>query len=346
MLDIVCRGTPYEIGFKHGTEARLQISRSIVFYAGMFRQTSKVEWPQVKETAAGIEREMVKRWPRYWEEMRGIADGAKVDLLDIVALNVRTEIAFGMFSDGCTSLYWKTEKRPFQAQNWDWNEAQKENLILITIHQADFPIIKMVTEAGIIGKIGLNSCGVGILFNAIRAKGMNPTHLPAHLGLRMALESTSAMDAVTKLETCGMASSAHILIGDPHEAIGLEFTSSTFARVPMDSHRRVIHTNHLLQDHPGVEESHNWIPDTFFRVKRMQELTDEFVDRGQEPGWEEFSRFFEDRVNCPASICRDQDDVMTKSATLFNIVMDLGERRAVVRLGKPTAVEETVMFTF
>jgi isopenicillin-N N-acyltransferase-like protein len=51
--------------------------------------------------------------------MRGIADGASVELLEIVALNVRTEINFGMFSDGCTSLAWHTEKRAYLAQNWD-----------------------------------------------------------------------------------------------------------------------------------------------------------------------------------------------------------------------------------
>lgn len=51
--------------------------------------------------------------------MRGIADGAGRELLDIVALNVRTEINFGLFSDGCTSLAWHTEDRAWLAQNWD-----------------------------------------------------------------------------------------------------------------------------------------------------------------------------------------------------------------------------------
>lgn len=40
-------------------------------------------------------------------------------LIDIVILNIRTEIAFGMFNDGCTSLYWKTDRYSFLAQNWD-----------------------------------------------------------------------------------------------------------------------------------------------------------------------------------------------------------------------------------
>lgn len=51
--------------------------------------------------------------------MKGIADGSGHDLLDIVALNVRTEINFGLFSDGCTALAWHTGNHAWLAQNWD-----------------------------------------------------------------------------------------------------------------------------------------------------------------------------------------------------------------------------------
>lgn len=69
--------------------------------------------------ASTFEERAKEAWPAYHEEMRGLADGAGVSLLDIVALNVRTEINFGLFSDGCTSLAWHTEKRAFLGQNWD-----------------------------------------------------------------------------------------------------------------------------------------------------------------------------------------------------------------------------------
>jgi hypothetical protein len=51
--------------------------------------------------------------------MRGIAAGAERELLDIVALNVRTEINFGLFSDGCTALAWHTAQHAWLGQNWD-----------------------------------------------------------------------------------------------------------------------------------------------------------------------------------------------------------------------------------
>ena len=90
-------------------------------------------------------------------------------------------------------------KTSWLAQNWDWMPAQKRNLIVLSIpsqsHAPSVPAIKMVTEAGIIGKIGLNSSGVGVCLNAIKIKGMDPTKLPCHLGLRMVLESPSRAEA-------------------------------------------------------------------------------------------------------------------------------------------------------
>jgi isopenicillin-N N-acyltransferase-like protein len=95
-----------------------------------------------------------------------------------------------------------------------WLEEQKENLIILDITSDDGPRIKMITEAGIIGKIGLNEVGVGVCLNAIKVPGCGSSRLPVHLALRSVLDSPSVDDAVWQLEDAGMASSAHILIAD------------------------------------------------------------------------------------------------------------------------------------
>ena len=82
-------------------------------------ENSKQSWPQVQEVARSFDLEIRAKWPRYHDELQGIADGSKCDILDIVAINVRTEIAFGLFSDGCTSLFWDTPGVVFLGQNWD-----------------------------------------------------------------------------------------------------------------------------------------------------------------------------------------------------------------------------------
>lgn len=51
--------------------------------------------------------------------LTGIAQGAGVDVKSVLALNVRTEIAYGMFDDGCTAFSWRNPSASFLAQNWD-----------------------------------------------------------------------------------------------------------------------------------------------------------------------------------------------------------------------------------
>ncbi|PVH95362.1 peptidase C45 acyl-coenzyme A:6-aminopenicillanic acid acyl-transferas-like protein [Periconia macrospinosa] len=338
MLLVECKGTPYEIGHQHGVAAKPQIDACIAFYASLFQKNCKLAWPEVLARASDFERTAKEKWPAYHEEMRGVADGSRRELLDIVAINVRTEINFGMFSDGCTALAWQTEKRAWLAQNWDWMSEQKANLILTRITQTGYPTILQVTEAGIIGKIGFNSSGVGTLLNAIKVPGVDPTRLPVHFGLRMALESNSVDEAVQKLEGYGMAASAHILLADPHKVTGLEFTKSTFAHCPVDDKGRLAHTNHLLGSHPGEVDT-VWIKDSLTRLNTMRHNTESLSD---EPGWAEINALFQDEENLPGAICR-LETPESGSETLFNIVMDLKAKRGTVKLGRPTQVNETVV---
>ncbi|KAF2112539.1 peptidase C45 acyl-coenzyme A:6-aminopenicillanic acid acyl-transferas-like protein [Lophiotrema nucula] len=344
MLVVECKGTPYEIGYQHGSAAKSQVAGSIAFYTGLFLKNCAQTWPQVLSHASAFSAHAEKEWPAYHEEMRGIADGSGQDLLSIVALNVRTEINFGLFSDGCTSLAWNTGANAWLGQNWDWMTAQKPNLIITQITQEGKPRIQMITEAGIIGKIGFNEYGVGTLLNAIKVKGVDAGRMPVHFGLRMALESTSAIEAVQKLEEYGMASSAHILIADATTAVGLEFSSKTFARCLPDELGRVAHSNHLLMEHPGVVDT-VWLKDSLFRVKNMLEISGKVGGEGKNPSWEEVSALFEDEQNYPAAICREQTEV-TGSATLFNILMDLKTRTATIRMGRPTKPDETIQLSF
>lgn len=221
-----------------------------------------------------------------------------------------------------------------------WMNAQKPNLILTKIAQDGKPTILQITEAGIIGKIGFNSSGVGTLLNAIKVHGVDPSRMPVHFGLRMALESNSAAEAVQRLESYGMAASAHILIADPSTAVGLEFTKSTFARCTADTRGRIVHANHLLLEHPGEDDT-VWLKDSPVRVKTMTENSEKL---GSEPSWEDVSRLFEDEQNVPCSICR-LEAPESGSATLFNIVMDLKSKMGVLRMGRPTQVEDTISLT-
>ena len=251
----------------------------------------------------------------------------------MLALNVRTEIAFGMFSDGCTALSWKHGNTSLLAQNWDWQQEQEANLIRLRIKQAGKPNIDMITEAGIIGKIGLNSAGLGVCLNATRAEGVDFGRFPCHLALRRCLDSNSRAEAIAALQSAGVASSCHILLADLDGGTGIECSCTDIILIPMCDRGRVIHTNHFINKHPGVEEN-ILLKDSEARLSRISELV-----KAVRPDVASMRRLLEDEDGYPVSINRQRTHDST-IATLFSIVMQLDKGYADVRVGRPTEAEQ------
>lgn len=268
----------------------------------------------------------------------------ELPLASILALNIRTEVAFGMYSDGCTAAAFHSASSGFLAQNWDWKPAQGPNLINLNISIPGRPSISIITEAGIIGKIGLSSAGVGVCLNAIAALGVSHTKLPVHLTLRAALDWSGELDAAgiaKRIEERGVASAGHILLADSTQAFGLEVSCKDVVPIPKIENVRggtaVLHSNHYVADHPGVKLSTNFLSDSPQRLARIQELLRS--DEGQVTP-DEITAWLSDECGFPGSINRDAKSY-GGSATLFSIVMDLRNRRATVREGKPTSGGET-----
>lgn len=298
-----------QTGLTHGQRARAQVWGSIAFYRELFQETCNLDWPAVRTEAERYVAPLTRLAPRYLDEIRGIAEGSGVDFLDVLALNVRTEITFGLFnddpptegatgrempeSDGCTSLSWfaaaghtnppSAPSFSYLAQNWDWMPAQRANLVILHIDNSSspspsLPNIATVTEAGLLAKTGLNSSGVGVCLNALRCRGIDRTRLPIHLALRRALECHSRADAVRALRETGLAGCGHILVADAATGgVGLECTSRWVRELDMDGGGRVHHTNHLLllreeDEGKGVEDT-TWLADSRPRLARAKELT-------------------------------------------------------------------------
>ncbi|EKD15208.1 hypothetical protein MBM_06424 [Drepanopeziza brunnea f. sp. 'multigermtubi' MB_m1] len=318
-------GSPREIGLKHGRFLAPKIRSQIQVYTAMFRQTSHLSWPDVRIIAEAYSETIRKLTPDLHVEMAGIADGADLELLDIVALNCRSEIALGLFSDGCTSLGWKRQSgEVLLAQNWDWTERVKENLVMMSIEQPKKPKIYMVTEAGIIGKIGFNTSSVGTNLNAIRARPTDPSKLPIHVALRVCLESSSTASAISTLESLGgIASSAHILLADASGPISLELSPQGNTYIEPSIRGIICHTNHFIQNR-FVQEP-EWLSGSPIRLARCQQLTTELDESGIKVDAEVLrERVFSDGFNKPEAICCEEDPkraVETRSSTLFNIVM-------------------------
>lgn len=270
--------------------------------------------------------------------MRAIAAAARVPFDDILVLNCRSEIGLtGGLVDGCSAIAYKDPStgRQLVAQNWDWHSNQLGNTVVLDITHLDGTRVITITEAGIVGKIGFNSNGVGVTLNAIKTKGvpLDYSMLPIHFALRyIVLESPNARQAIDQLRAIGVASTAHFLIADNITASGVEVCPLGDGIIAPDPSGYILHTNHWISS-PERVSPEIWLPDTYTRLERLEAL--KCSVRSAEDIWEVLS----DETDFPGSICRavgtgrgSDDDL----ETLFGVVMDLHMGVAELVHGRPT----------
>jgi len=282
--------------------------------------------------------------------LEGLAEGAGVDLLDIVTLNCRSEIALTQPLDGCTALSWNQGHEQWLAQNWDWLPSIKKSLILLEIApNQNRPHMKFMTEAGIIGKIGMNANGLATTLNAIRANITNQSLLPIHLFLRLLLEQSSVKSALSFISSIkGIASACHILLADGTQAVGIESAPIGFSIVKANTSGFVHHTNHLVDAKLAkATDAVNMWADSDSRLEQIRALS----APGVAASWASHKALrdmLSDRTLGSRGICRYDGDVNPASGsdTLFCITMNCTKKQYQIKMGRPDEDGEITEVSF
>lgn len=350
-----CSGSPYDIGFTHGSAASTEVHNNVATYTYFFGETAKITWAEARERAVTHFLPSVERqWPEIVEEMRGIADGAGngLTLADIVTLNVRTEIAFTNYTDGCTSIgQLAQDGKMFLAQNWDMIPELQKGMVFLHIKPAGSEIaLRFLGEAGIVGKIGMNSAGFGFCMNALRSGALNPNNMPVHIMSRRLLQyATSFSSVIAIIEEFGLASSINYLLADKSGKFAdLECSPlGTFLISPQNGY--VAHANHFygpgrpakLIDHPAA--------DSLKRLARMQELTEQDLHLGTPTTFDSLRARLSDEQGSPPAICRSVPPGavgIDRIITLGTILMDLTDCTGKVVIGRPCEDLPVVEWSF
>jgi isopenicillin-N N-acyltransferase like protein len=87
-------GSPYEQGLAHGRFARELIAQNLKIYFYRFERETKLPKAEVLRRAGLYLRVIERCAPQYAEAMRGVAEGARIELLEISALNARYELIY------------------------------------------------------------------------------------------------------------------------------------------------------------------------------------------------------------------------------------------------------------
>jgi len=280
-------GSAYERGLQYGAQAREPIRANIAGYARVFAHYANWSWAQVVAHAETFLPAIESFGTQYLDELRGVADGAEVGLLDIVSINIRTEVMFAAKAQNanatlpsigeCTSFAaLGSDGAVLAGQNWDWLPQAKETVVVLRARQPDGPDFVTVVEAGLWAKFGLNSAGLAVLTNAlVSSEDAGAPGVPYHLMLRGLLDCTSASAALGRIHEAERSSSANYLIAHRDGlAFDVEARPGGFSNthyLDPDERGVLVHTNHFL--HPAFDAADvgaQLMTDSRLRLQRVR----------------------------------------------------------------------------
>ena len=173
---IEIEGEAYERGRQYGACVADAIAQNVEVYLRLIEFHGGLERRAARDAAAAFGPILEAHAPDLLLEMRGIADGAGCDLLDVVLINARSEL-MGTMGE-CTALAAGPEVtsrgQVLLGQNWDWYTAVEPEPVLLRIRQPGKPEILTLCEAGQVGKIGMNSAGLGVCLNFLSHADQGP----------------------------------------------------------------------------------------------------------------------------------------------------------------------------
>ena len=279
-------GEPFEQGRQHGLALAEQIAHNLDVYFDRFWREAQLR-PGEARSRAERYLPLLDGHPSA-DAMRGLAEGAQQELIDVLVLNLRYELLYYQYSilpvgepDGCTSFgvlpHAAANRHLLLGENWDWI-PEVLGAVLHTREPAGLETLSF-TEAGIVGgKIGLNSAGLGLAINGLLSTADDWSRLvmPFHVRCYEIFRQRTLAAAREVVVSGARACSANFVLAQvPDQAVDIEAAPDSVCAIGPHG-GAVVHTNHFLDPAAlGISEPRSERrPHSYSRLARMRELLD------------------------------------------------------------------------
>jgi len=344
-------GSPYERGRQYGAQARDRVHRSITGYAAMFEHFAGWNWGRATSEARRFLPAIEDFGVQYADELAGIADGAGVELDDILAINVRTEIVYpgrlrtamatAALAECSAFASVAADGHVIVGQNWDWAPFALDTVIVLQVEPDEGPAFITVVEAGLLAKFGVNSEGLAVITNALGCtEDQCAAAVPYHVMLRALLNCSTTQEADACLAQAPRASSANYLVANASgSVIDIEARPGGPARLhhlTTDDRGVLLHTNHFVSpDFDAVDYADLVATTSQIRLRRFAEIVDAAVDPHDQA---RFAAALSDHANEPDSVCRHPEAALPtpeQSMTVTSALIDVTGGRFSLSEGPP-----------
>lgn len=319
-----------------GTEAWLP--GSLAVYDRLFAAAG-LSQDRVRQLALAARRALADWAGDLAEELDRYAEASGLPPERIHAVNARTELLAAAGAAGraeCSTIAGTGAARTtVGAQTWDWHRELAGGWAVLEYPQARQPFVTL-TEGGLLAKIGLNSCGVGVLFNILAHRSdTGDGGVPVHAVARRILDTaTDVGTAVAILRSAPLAASSCFTLLDADRVACLEASPAGVAELPPAPW--VVHTNHFRDPELAADALPN-TPDTD-TLPRHAVLTGRSPGREDPRSAEELADLLcAHEADGAAVCCHPQPDAPLGSGwqTLATIALQPGRRRMSVLPGGP-----------
>ncbi len=328
---------PRARGVSRGTQLRAGLAASLELYMRWFRILNLSE-QQIHADARRL-LDTVSAWRGgYAEEIAGIAAAAGIEPWQAMALNGRTEIiaAQPYTQPECSTLVRSPASgAPFGIQTWDWHQEMAGSWHTQQVSGTRFPFAG-ITEHGILGKIGINSAGLGLFFNILGHRDDSASGVPVHVLAAAVLgEAGSVDEALQLLREAPIRSSGAFTLLDPETAVCAELSPLGVTTLPARD-GFVLHTNHFLGDAAAKREKRALFePDSQRRYALLAERTGERPDPA---GADALLDYLCSGPGDPKLCCMPDPGAAfgDRWQTLATVLLEPGARTARIHSGSPT----------
>ena len=207
-----------------------------------------------------------------YDEVMGIAQGAGVDVGQVVVLNHYTDLrdlspGDGPGEDDCTAVVSRTHEGMLLAQTWDMHGSALPYVAMVHVPEGELaPEAWLLSIAGCVGMTGMNAHGVGVTINNLNSTDAKVGVLWPAL-VRRLLRESDAKSAFDLLMQAPIGSGHHYIVADAEQIFAVE-TSGHHRKVTFSGPEGTyVHTNHCLDEAVAACTT---VPDTSTTYDRLE----------------------------------------------------------------------------
>jgi isopenicillin-N N-acyltransferase like protein len=272
---------PEDRGLAFGRAQAATVAHTVATYERIFRADRGLGPAEIEARGREAEARVRAFRPALADEIEGMAAGAGQPPERVFAINARTELLAGGAVAGnpigeCSTVAMLEGERALLAQNWDFHPDLAGARVVWSI---DEPGLTTFTEAGVVGKIGVNAHGVALAINFLATDADGGLGgVPIHVLCRALLEEArTVQDAVALVVATPVSASVAMTVAGPDaeggvSARALELWPGGFAEVSPDR-SWIAHTNHFLS-RVAVRDVLADSADSPSTHERLRQLTD------------------------------------------------------------------------